>query len=77
MDCDNFGIMVNSQVPYTLVDSRNIFPANDLAIPIPIFAVLPRATLKVTGATMQEDDDEEDGVEVGDDAGCADDGAPS
>ena len=59
-----------------LVNSWDISPADDAAVSFPIFAVLPLTALEIASASVEEDDDEEDGVEVRDDGGSADDGAP-
>lgn len=59
-----------------LVDAGDILVLDDLAVPLPVFAVLERAALEVAGTSVEEHTDEEDGVEVGDDGRGADDGAP-
>jgi len=55
-----------------LVDSGNELVLDDGAISLPVLAILNRATLKVASTAMDEDGDEEDGVEVGND-GCTSD----
>jgi hypothetical protein len=55
-----------------LVDSADEFVLDDVAITFPILVVLDRAALKVGSTVMHEHDDEEDGVEVGNDRRASD-----
>jgi len=60
----------------SLVDVGDVLVRNDLTVLLPVLAILLVASLKVTGTTMEKDDDEEHGVEVGDDGCGSDDGPP-
>jgi len=59
-----------------LVHVGNELPLDNFTVTVPVLAVLPRAAFKVTAATMDEDDNEEDRVEVGDGGGSSNDGTP-
>lgn len=58
--------IMHSQVqPPCLVDARNKLVWDDLAILLPVLSILFRTPFKVSPATMDEYDKEEDTVEVG------------
>lgn len=58
-------MLVHGKLP-CLVDARNKLVRDDLAILRPVLPILLGAPLKVSRTTMDEYDNEEDAVEVGD-----------
>jgi len=58
-------VVTPGRLKRALIDSWNELVLDDFTVLFPVFSILHAASLKVTTAAMNKDDEEEDWVEVG------------